>query len=175
MRTCSECGKENYPGALFCQECGAPLHPAATTIRRPVSSLPFPAEPPTATPPPIPLSRESLRPGGTRKQLRIFIPHAQEKALMLGLSGIVWIGRAAPSESNPPELDLAGYQGYERGVSRRHATIELCTPGVVLTDRNSSNGTWLNGHRLRPGVPYLLPGHAQVRFGNLLVHLAIED
>jgi hypothetical protein len=166
---------ENYLGALFCRECGGPLHPAAQTIRKPVSSLPLPPALPPATPRPVLLSREVLHPGSAHKQLRIVFPHAQEKALVLGLSAVVWIGRADPSESNPPELDLTDYQGYERGVSRRHATIELCAPGAVLTDRNSSNGTWLNGYRLRPGEPYLLPDRAEVRFGNLLVSLAIED
>jgi hypothetical protein len=121
------------------------------------------------------MSRDLLQPGSGSKRLRVVIPHVQEESLMLGLSGLVWIGRADPSASSPPELDLTSYEGYERGVSRRHATIELCTPGAVLTDRNSSNGTWLNGYRLQPGEPYLLPGRSQVRFGNLLVHLAIED
>lgn len=175
MITCAECGMDNYPGALFCRECGAPLHPAARTIGRPISNPPLAAEPLPTTEQPVPLSRELLQPGGGDKRLRIVIPSVQEEALVLALAGMAWIGRADPAAATPPELDLTLYQGYERGVSRRHATIESCAPGVVLTDRNSSNGTWLNGYRLRPGEPYLLPDQAQVRFGNLLVYLSVED
>jgi hypothetical protein len=177
MIICAECGTENYPGALFCLECGAPLHPVAQTIGRPIFRQPSPAEPPSELEQPLLLSKELLHPGNGEKRLRLTIPSSQEEGLELALSGseIVWIGRAESKVVVRPEIDLTPYQGYERGVSRRHATVEFCAPGVVLTDRNSSNGTRLNGHRLQPGEPYLLPDKAQVQFGNLLVYLTIED
>ncbi|MEQ4301327.1 FHA domain-containing protein [Plantactinospora sp. B6F1] len=43
-------------------------------------------------------------------------------------------------------------------VSRWHATVELTVGRVLLTDTGSTNGTWLNGERLR--------GHAELRDGD---------
>ena len=32
MTGCAACGAENYPGALFCEACGAAVHPAAEAL-----------------------------------------------------------------------------------------------------------------------------------------------
>lgn len=173
MIACIECGMENYLGAIFCQECAAPLHPTIQGVGRPVSNLPL-APATGSLEHPAPLAKELAQPHQGKKRLRFVFPKIRGDEVVVTLSGVVWIGRA-DSSGSPLALDLTPYQGYERGVSRRHATIELCTPGAVLIDRNSSNGTWLNGSRLRPGEPYLLPDQAQVRFGNLVVYLKIED
>lgn len=173
MNSCPECGMENLPGAIFCRECAAPMHPTLQAVGRPVSSLPL--TPITSSlEHPSPLPKEQMQPATEKKQVRFVFPKIRGDEVVVVLAGVVWIGRADPGGEGTVELDLTPYQGYERGVSRRHATIELCTPGVVLVDRHSSNGTWLNGHRLHPGEPYLLPDQAQVRFGNLVVYLTIE-
>src|SRR5690606_9798382 len=49
------------------------------------------------------------------------------------------------------------------GVSRRHARILLHEQEVVLEDLGSSNGTFLNGNRLRPSA-HLSPGD-EIRLG----------
>ncbi|MFY1687626.1 FHA domain-containing protein [Plantactinospora sp. WMMB782] len=50
-------------------------------------------------------------------------------------------------------------------VSRWHATVELAAGRVLLTDRGSTNGTWLNDERLA-GHTELRDGD-RIRFGNL--------
>lgn len=38
-------------------------------------------------------------------------------------------------------------------ISRLHARLEYDHEQVVITDQNSTNGTWVNGERLTPGQP----------------------
>jgi hypothetical protein len=52
-------------------------------------------------------------------------------------------------------------------VSRVHAHIELRRELAVICDEGSSNGTFLDGHRLVPGQKTLLVPGARLRFGAL--------
>jgi len=64
-------------------------------------------------------------------------------------------------------FNLAEFQAYSLGVSRRHALIRAVEDKYVLTDLNSSNGTWLNGERLLPNKPHDLPRDSVVQLGRL--------
>lgn len=73
------------------------------------------------------------------------------------------VGRGA--EEQP--VDLALYASDE--VSREHLSIRR-DPGTgffYVTD-TSTNGTWINGKRLRKGVEELLPNRAQIGIGGVL-------
>lgn len=85
------------------------------------------------------------------------------------------LGRADPDDGFEPDLDLSGYRGLEMGVSRRHVMLRALAEGVVITDMGSSNGTFLEGHRLAAGYYYLLPENAAVRLGDMVVYLSIVD
>jgi hypothetical protein len=50
-------------------------------------------------------------------------------------------------------------------VSRRHAAIEYAANGYSIIDLSSSAGTFVNGQRLTPNVPYELTFGARVSFG----------
>lgn len=183
MKHCPDCGAEHYPGALFCDMCGAAVHAAsrahvsatrraaerpsvvqpATHSRRVTESGRFesviiPATPTPATPP---------------RTLHIRLPHHDATLTLTGT--IIQVGRADPGGGHAPELDLTAYGGQERGVSRRHATIQWVEGSYVLVDQHSSNGTWLNDVRLAAGYAYQIPPGAKVRFGGLLVQLTIAD
>ena len=184
MTGCAACGAENYPGALFCEACGAAVHPAAEAYlaaRRPdrpaalvgaisrrapaAESAPLP--PPPVAPPP------AASTGTPPRALVVRLPHHEAEMTLRG--ALIRVGRADPEAGFAPELDLTAYGGQDRGVSRRHATIQWVEGNYVITDQNSSNGTWLNGVRLVTGYAYQLPPGANVRFGGLLVQLAIAD
>jgi ABC-type multidrug transport system ATPase subunit/pSer/pThr/pTyr-binding forkhead associated (FHA) protein len=53
-------------------------------------------------------------------------------------------------------------------VSGEHAKIELTRTGHTITDLNSTNGTFVNGHRLKPQTPHPLATHDIIRFSDIL-------
>jgi ABC-type multidrug transport system ATPase subunit len=53
-------------------------------------------------------------------------------------------------------------------VSGEHARIELTRQGHSLTDLNSTNGTFVNGQRLKPGEARLLATNDIIRFNDAL-------
>ncbi len=187
MIACPECGAEQYPGALFCDTCGAAIHPAVRVYpttgglpstggndepaaRMKVSSkTPPPAETTPTAAPAIPPPATAPDPPALRARL----PHHNAELTLHG--ALIHVGRADPETGFTPELDLTPFGGQERGVSRRHATIQWVEGGYVIVDRHSSNGTWLDGVRLVAGYAYQIPPGAAIRFGGLLVQLAIAD
>lgn len=176
MIACPECAVEHLPGTLFCDRCGAAVHPAAQAhVARvaPARRGPFvdsaaaedaPARrrPETVTPP----APDTLPPA-----LNATIVHRRHALTLHGAA--IHIGRADPDAAFSPELDLTPFDGLERGVSRRHATIQWAAGGFVIIDQHSNNGTWLDGVRLVPGYAYQLPPRAAVRFGDLVVQLVV--
>lgn len=182
MIFCPECGSQHYPGALFCDMCGAAVHPAARAYleaRRAAVARKSPiragGERHAETPPALPrILDESAAPSPVRPPaLRVRIIHHEAELIIRGTQFNV--GRTDPYSDFVPELDLTRFDGQTRGVSRRHATIRWDEDGFVICDNHSSNGTWLNGERLEPGQEFPLPPAAAARFGGLLVQLAIAD
>jgi len=76
------------------------------------------------------------------------------------------IGRKA-NESPETFLDLSELDGYNMGISRRHAMIRRTESGYAIIDLSSTNGTWLNDERLIPNKPYQLENDSQLRIGRL--------
>jgi len=172
MIACPECGAEHYPGTLFCDACGGAIHPAAQahvaatrhSERRPAAAPPAerPAAKPAAEPAAAPLPA-----------LRFTIAHCRQEVTLR--AALIHVGRIDADTGRTPELDLTACGGLERGVSRRHATIQWTEGSYVLVDQHSANGTWLEGTRLVAGYAYQLPPRATVRFGDVVVHLALAD
>lgn len=173
MIPCPECGAEQYPGALFCDACGAAVHPAAQA--QPVARNEGPAarmKAPGKTPP-APTGMAPPPPAVDPPALHVRLPRHDAELTLRG--ALLHVGRADPEAGFTPELDLTPFGGQERGVSRRHATIRWVEGGYVIIDQHSSNGTWLDGVRLVAGYAYQIPPGASIRFGGLLVQLAIAD
>ena len=55
----------------------------------------------------------------------------------------------------------------EMYVSAQHAVLRWAQRRWELRDLGSSNGTWLNGERLKAGERYAVPAGARLAFGNL--------
>ena len=69
------------------------------------------------------------------------------------------VGKASPSDVTLPE----------ESVSRTHAFLNRDdSGGVTLRDLNSTNGTFRNGIRLKPGEEIVLRRGDEIRFGNLV-------
>jgi hypothetical protein len=53
-------------------------------------------------------------------------------------------------------LDLSDFDGFNMGLSRRHAMIRQTESGFEIIDISSTNGTWVNDERLEPYATYPL-------------------
>lgn len=131
--TCPSCAAEVKPDDLICFTCGANLPrtaaddaPAPTTV---MQEYPRPAE-----------GRGSISPA----VLRLAFPTGNVE-VPAGTS--LLLGRD-PAES----LVAAAFAQYEN-VSRRHATVTVDDSGhATIRDENSTNGTFVNGDRVLPGI-----------------------
>jgi pSer/pThr/pTyr-binding forkhead associated (FHA) protein len=83
------------------------------------------------------------------------------------------IGRSDSKSNYLPDLDLAAYEGLQRGVSRRHAAFVRAQGKVHVLDLNSVNGTFLNGERLLAEVPYLLNKGDKLTLGSLNLIISV--
>jgi len=132
--TCPNCAAQVEPDDLICFTCGA--------------NLPR-SEAGDETPAPTTVMQEYLRPDERSRSispavLRLAFPTGNVE-VPAGTS--LLLGRD-PAES----LVAAAFARYEN-VSRRHATVTMDDDGhASIRDENSTNGTFVNGDRVLPGV-----------------------
>lgn len=143
--SCPDCGVQVDPNDLICFTCGANLPrirvpdetPLAVTVAQKAVS-----------------SERRGRPISLAV-LRISFP-AGNVEVPAGTS--VLLGRD-PAES----LVAAAFDGCDN-VSRRHATITVDDAGhATIRDEHSTNGTFVNGDRLLPGIDVRLVDGDRVR------------
>ena len=84
------------------------------------------------------------------------------------------IGRTNRDTGYSPTIDLTQLEAHKFGVSRRHATISYRDNWLILIDHNSTNGTFLNGHRLVPEQPRVIRDNDTIRVGGIILHVAYE-
>jgi hypothetical protein len=66
------------------------------------------------------------------------------------------IGRQDETTTIPIELDLSDFGEEALSVSRNHARISIVNKRLYVTDLGSTNGTFLEGRKLRPNRPTLV-------------------
>jgi pSer/pThr/pTyr-binding forkhead associated (FHA) protein len=145
--TCPNCAAKVQPEDLICFTCGANLPRSAARDE---------------TPAPTTVMQEYLKPDDRRQSgsisaavLRLAFPTGNVE-VPAGTS--LLLGRD-PAES----LVAAAFARYEN-VSRRHATVTMDDSGhASIRDENSTNGTFVNGDRVLPGVAVRLADGDVVR------------
>lgn len=169
MTKCINCGSEQLPGALYCGECGASL--LAARDEPDGTEHPFTNVPETSAGPD--LVGQQVKSAEKADKIMFVIPNSGRR-ISLPLDEPIRVGRADPTVSLYPEVDLTADGGAEFGVSRLHATISRADEGVVIVDMNSTNGTILNYNALPAELPYPLRSGDELRFGDLLVHIFLD-
>lgn len=91
-----------------------------------------------------------------------------------GVEGYVF-GRSDSSSSYEPDIDLFDHGAQQAGVSRRHAVILRYRGLVHVLDLDSVNGTFLNGKRLSPHIPYMLNSGDRLSLANLEIIISQVD
>ena len=152
---CPNCQHENEPDATRCAQCGTEL---VKTISVPdISSgltTRFPSVPDVDVVP----DALTLLVSGFKTPLTV-----ERKREIV-------IGRRVPDHPLP-DIDLASYNAYKLGVSRRHAVLRCSEGGCAIEDQASANATWVNENKLTPFVPYLLQSGDTIRLGHLVLHI----
>ncbi|MCS6993937.1 MAG: FHA domain-containing protein [Anaerolineales bacterium] len=163
---CPACKRYNEPGAIFCVHCGAPFEDAHL---RPVTTtrfgMPESAEPEVAA---RRWSPQILPDTG----IAFFFPEDQMPFEICPEDEFL-IGRKT-DDSPEYMLDLAIYDAFGHGVSRRHARVRRTPEGYEITDLESTNGTWVNEQRLAPHQPQFLPSGAMLRLGRMRMMVAYK-
>jgi hypothetical protein len=142
MIQCSACRQQDFEGALFCSNCGAPL---GSKEKSPIVTGHLGAPEPTHEQQPAePRSRDS-EVFTARVSLKIV-----DNGQIIPLEGNqeYTLGRVSGNQPILPDIDLTPFQAYEGGVSRLHATIRVDPDKVDLNDLGSANGTRVNGKRM---------------------------
>jgi hypothetical protein len=165
LKSCPNCMHELDDSAAICDFCGLLLDSSETSTTRTLEDIDY-----EDTVPKWGTARFNsrmnlvvrLRDGGATF---VYDADAVEELM---------IGRLDPVTRQSPDIDLHPYQGAERGVSRRHATIVRRDGALHLVDQGGPNGTFLNGQRLIPHQPRILRDGDDIRLGHLVLQVRFE-
>jgi hypothetical protein len=95
-----------------------------------------------------------------------------EQPLVLMFEESIILGRRNVSTQDNVCADLTPFGGYEKGVSRVHASIQRVRGSLVLVDLGSTHGTFLNGQRVSPHQQNMLLEGDEIRLGNWIAVVA---
>jgi len=159
---CAKCGKVHLSFRLYCKECGF-IMPSALSRQDDVTILLS-----DITTHPVSAgwgrsyfhayARLTLRRNDTGEALDVPLEHTQ-----------VLIGRA--SVNFIPQVAFSAPLAEEMGISRLHARLERRETTLLVTDLQSTNGTFLDGARLVSKVAYKLHNKALLQLGKLVLHV----
>lgn len=101
-----------------------------------------------------------------------FVVGGVQEPMVLKVTQRLVFGRMKGNENPKVDVDLSSYHGIEKGVSRIHAAFEIVGKNLMVTDLNSSNGTFLNGQRLAPYQRRIVRDRDEVRLGELMMYIS---
>lgn len=165
---CPSCGADNLPGTLFCVQCGTYL-PSGGPLR----TEPLPEQ-------------EGGRPARPRHEggdqadqprtikIEVTVMNTGRK-ILLSADREILVGRLDAAHGIFPELDMTADGGLEHGVSRRHARIYTRDGTCFVEDLDSTNGTFLNGERITPYLPYAFHDGDSLTFGTMRQQIRIYN
>lgn len=170
MVKCPKCGTIHVANTLICSKCatllftdGQETDPVGNdAITQLIDQL---QENVRGSPPAIP----------DTTPLAIYLnigPHWREVELPLNKK--IYLGRKDPAADVYPEVDLSDDGDRARTVSRLHAKISKQRHEVVIEDLRSTNGTFVNGNRLRPLLPQPLNDGDMLQLGTLQIQVGIR-
>ncbi len=149
---CPRCGRLNHVKDTTCGYCGQSQDSKGRTRILSVPDMP--------QSPDLPSTNESLLPGDT------ITFEMGERYLTVKLQESIIFGRSTNDPDDPrPDIDLTPLRAQEQGVSRRHLRIKHKDGHLYAIDLGSSNGTWLNGHRMMSYTEYPVHSSDELRLG----------
>ena len=170
MIECSNCHHEEYPGALFCSNCGAQIVQAqdrgsTTAIYTSIPDAAMQMQTPSF---PLP-------PTECKDAVVALLVLDTEETIFLHSSEEFSLGRATAGQPIVPDIDLTPYNAYETGVSRLHASLSIKNQPITVQDLGSVNGTRVNGKKLSPHSKTSLSHGDILTLGKLKVQILIKE
>jgi hypothetical protein len=166
MIDCGTCQHGNITGAVFCAECGESLGGEDLFIPA-ITEEHVTKELRKKAPRPEPAARVyswiSLHFMGSGK----IVPLASRNEFILG--------RLTEDSPILPDVDLTPYRAGTAGVSRLHAMVKREANKAMVMDLGSSNGTYINGQRIRPDVNVPLSHQDVIALGALQIQVLLHD
>ncbi len=105
----------------------------------------------------------------------VFKIHDSSASITIKPADQLILGRLDAGSSNKPDVDLSPFGALEKGVSRTHAAIFRSEDTLMLVDRESANGTHLNGQKLIPHQARVLRNGDEIRLGKMIVHIYFKS
>jgi pSer/pThr/pTyr-binding forkhead associated (FHA) protein len=158
MITCPSCRHQMPEGSVFCEECGMKLLEITATMKFDLRTNEFDAK--------LGVGTETLADDQT-----IVVQIGDTSQAIDILPGVEFVLGRAASSGVQPDLDLTDHGGVDMGVSRRHAALRRGEGVLSLVDFESTNGTFLNGHRLAANRPQIVRSGDEIRLGKLAIHI----
>jgi len=166
--TCPSCGADNLPGTLFCVQCGTYL-PSGGPLR--TEPLPEQEDGRPARP-----RYDNGDPAERARTINLEVSVLDSgRKMLLSADREILVGRLDAAHGIFPELDMTTDDGLEQGVSRRHARIYTRDGTCFVEDLDSTNGTFLNGERITPYLPYAFHDGDALTFGTMQLQVRVFD
>ena len=121
---------------------------------------------------PVPKS-ESAQLSGEKRRLLLAVPGTTFKPIGLEIMGNIVIGRGGGEQKI--DLDLTDLGATNKGVSRRHAIMQIISNLLYISDAGSTNGTYLNGNRIAFGTVMPVEDGDVISFGSLHLKIILVD
>ena len=164
MQTCPRCKHSNRDGELVCQHCRQPLsNYTGLATRQMRAVLDFEDSPPVNFDAPAPKQTYG-------NKITVELAESGERLVVENQNRIV-IGRSSTHSVRVPDVDLAPFHAFSKGVSSLHASIFRADDCVNISDLGSTNGTYLNREGLIPHQAYPLHNGDLIYLGQMAVRI----
>ena len=163
MQTCPRCAHSNLDGELVCQRCRQPLsNYTGLATRQMRAALDFDDD--------LPVNFDSPAPKSSGNKFTLELAESGERLVVENQNRIV-IGRSSSHSVRTPDIDLAPYHAFSKGVSSLHASIFRADDCMNISDLGSTNGTYLNREGLIPHQAYALHNGDLIYLGQMPVRI----
>lgn len=166
MIVCPNCQCKNMNGAVFCDDCGMQLAGADMIVTQNISPIQQKK-----------IKDDAVKTATLQNNLDTWASlHLMESGQILPLTDRqeFTLGRISDAQPIMPDIDLTPYQAYASGVSRLHAVLKREGNQVRVMDLGSSNGTYLNGKRLKPNTEQPIQHGDLLSLGKLKIQILLR-
>lgn len=169
MLKCPQCGHENRPGTFCCDNClwllsdeGSDTIKVSEELRQELNTA-YDS-----------YHAHNLETHLPPQALRMVFETSSKSITLLPKDKPYLIGRRAQTNSYLT-IDLSPHNAEDLGVSRRHAMLYMSKKQWFIEDLGSTNGTFINEHRLGKKERYIVQGGDLLQFGLLTALVQIGD